>query len=361
MLTDDAPATGVGPQGDYAYDANGNRTAAPGSTYTISTTSNRLLSVSGAINRTYSYDAAGNTTGYTGLTFTYNDAGRMVGVSGGASASYSHNALGQRVKKTVSGVATYFVYDEAGHLIGEYDGSGNLIQETVWLGDIPVATLRPNGGSVSIYYVHADHLGTPRRITRPSDSAIVWRWDSDPFGTDAPDQDPDGDSTQFAYNLRFPGQYFDAESGLSYNYFRDYDAVVGRYAQSDPIGLRGGLNTYGYAKANPIRWIDPLGLDECEVYEKAANEAEEKRKQAEDDEIMANVYGDEGAREDAEKRINEQVEKYDKAMWRYWQCCARGRGNDEGEDDSKPDRPRVPPTPPVDVPMPNIKIEIIED
>jgi RHS repeat-associated protein len=263
VLTDDAPVTGSGP-GAYSYDANGNRNAAPGSTYTISTTSNRLTSVSGAINRTYSYDAAGNNTGYSGLTFGYNDAGRMTGVSGGASASYVHNALGQRVKKTVSGVATYFVYDEAGHLVGEYNSSGLLIQETVWLGDIPVATLRPNGGSVSIYYVHADHLNTPRRITRPSDSAIVWRWDSDPFGTDAANQDPDGDSTQFTYNLRFPGQYFDAETGLSYNYFRDYDAAIGRYVQSDPIGLQGGLNTYTYVGANPLDGIDVFGLIEME-------------------------------------------------------------------------------------------------
>ena len=254
----------------WTYDANSNRLTQGGTTnttFTISSTSNRLSSVSGAISRTYGYDAAGNTTSYGGLTFSYNDAGRMTGVSGGASATYSHNALGQRVKKTVSGVATYFVYDEAGHLIGEYNSSGGLIQETVWLGDIPVATLRPNGGSVSIFYVHADHLGTPRRITRPSDSAIVWRWDSDPFGTDAPNQDPDGDSTPFTYNLRFPGQYFDAETGLNYNYFRDYDPAIGRYVESDPIGLRGGLNTYAYLRSNPLWSIDPFGLQEKEQQE----------------------------------------------------------------------------------------------
>ena len=95
------------------------------------------------------------------------------------------SALGQRVKKVTGGNTTYFVYDEAGHLVGEYDGAGALIQETVWLGDIPVATLRPNGGSVAVYYVHTDHLNTPRRISRPSDNVIVWRWDSDPFGTTA--------------------------------------------------------------------------------------------------------------------------------------------------------------------------------
>lgn len=128
------------------------------------------------------------------------------------------NSLGPRVKKVTGGNTTYFVYDEAGHLVGEYTGAGNLIQETVWLDDIPVVTLRPDGsGGVNVFYVHTDHLNTPRRISRPSDNVILWRWDSDPFGTTATNQDPDGDSTNFVYNLRFPGQYYDAETGLNYN------------------------------------------------------------------------------------------------------------------------------------------------
>ena len=60
--------------------------------------------------------------------------------------------------------------------------------------------------------------------------------------------------------LRFPGQYFDAETSTHYNYFRDYDPAVGKYEQSDPIGLRGGTNTYSYVMSSPLQYHDPAGL-----------------------------------------------------------------------------------------------------
>ena len=136
------------------------------------------------------------------------------------------------------------------------------------MGEIPVATLRPSGGGgVTLYYVHTDHLNTPRRVSRPTDNAVLWRWDSDPFGTSAANEDPDGDSTLFAYGLRFPGQYFDSESGLNNNYWRDaYDPVVGRYTQSDPIGLGGGVDTYVYALGSPILRFDDSGLTTVTVH-----------------------------------------------------------------------------------------------
>jgi RHS repeat-associated protein len=112
-------------------------------------------------------------------------------------------------------------------------------------------------------YVHPDHLGTPRAITRPSDNALLWRWENaEPFGDSQPNENPSGLGA-FAYNLRFPGQYFDQETGTHYNYFRDYDPAVGRYVESDPLGLLAGANTYHYSSSNPLGRSDFFGLKDC--------------------------------------------------------------------------------------------------
>lgn len=117
----------------------------------------------------------------------------------------------------------------------------------------------PGGpGASSVYYVHADQINTAREITDAA-GVKVWEAGSDPFGAVTPNENPSARG-RFVYNQRFPGQYFDAETGLHYNYYRDYDPQTGRYIQSDPIGLAGGINTYAYVGGNPILHSDPYGL-----------------------------------------------------------------------------------------------------
>ena len=110
-----------------------------------------------------------------------------------------------------------------------------------------------------LYYVHNDPLGTPQALTDES-GTVVWTAQYDPFGKATVDENPDGDVNAVTLNVRFPGQHYDQETGLHYNYFRYYDPGTGRYLTSDPIGLDGGLNTYSYVFQNPIRSIDTDGL-----------------------------------------------------------------------------------------------------
>jgi len=133
------------------------------------------------------------------------------------------------------------------------DAAGNLS------GYSNVASATTMGANAQIYYIHPDHLNTPRLIA-DSTGTTVWRWDQgEPFGNDVPNNNPSG-AGAFDFPLRFPGQYFDRETNLAYNYFRDYDPGIGRYVESDPIGLNGGINTYAYAKDSPLINKDPKGL-----------------------------------------------------------------------------------------------------
>lgn len=106
--------------------------------------------------------------------------------------------------------------------------------------------------SAATYYFHTDHLGTPQALTN-NNQTVVWKGDYDPFGKATETV------AMVEQNLRFPGQYLDRESGLHYNYYRTYDPQTGRYTQSDPIGLAGGVNTFGYAYQNPNIYTDPTG------------------------------------------------------------------------------------------------------
>ncbi len=118
---------------------------------------------------------------------------------------------------------------------------------------MPIAHLQHDsqGRIDSITWLTTDHLGTPRLGTNNTHQ-VVWRWTGDAFGTAMPDSDPDSNGTHTRIENRFAGQYHDNETGLHYNGFRHYSPATGRYMSSDPIGLAGGMNTYGYAAGNPL-------------------------------------------------------------------------------------------------------------
>ncbi len=168
-----------------------------------------------------------------------------------------------------------YAYDEQGTLIAEV-GSGGAASagqaQYVYLptasGQMPIAAVI-NGAT---YAVHSDHLNTPRKLTNASGQP-VWQWSYSAFGDEKPtiaksrfanlDITPNAGSTNISevkFNLRYPGQYADEESGLFYNGFRTYSPTTGRYTQGDPIGLAGGWNRFGYVGANPLMYSDPKGL-----------------------------------------------------------------------------------------------------
>ncbi|WP_295928542.1 RHS repeat-associated core domain-containing protein [uncultured Xanthomonas sp.] len=246
----------------YTYDATGNRLSAKVNTatqtYTYPTTSHRLSSVAGTAR---SYDAAGNTTaiGGTAVQYVYGANGRLTQVkrSGTTVANYAYNGRGEQVRR-VGSTNTYTLYDENGHWLGDYDNNGAVVQQAIWLDDLPVGVL----AKTTLRYVQPDHLGTPRAVIDPVRDVAIWHWDlkGEAFGTTAPDQDPDKDGTAFVFDMRFPGQRYDALSGLNQNYFRDYEAGTGRYVQSDPIGLEGGISTFSYVDSYPLNNYDPKGL-----------------------------------------------------------------------------------------------------
>jgi RHS repeat-associated protein len=287
--------------------------------YTVNAGSNRLdgfgQTMGGtSTNVTYAYNANGDLTSDGLRTYSYDAEGRLSAVTTGATDTspttrYAHNALGQRVFKTeplyppsegdendprffqgllnfftkLWGPATSdaeklgyaFMYDEDGTLLAETGmGGANSAGSTQYIylptagGPTPVAAVI-NG---QLYAVHSDYLNTPRRLT-DSNGQAVWQWAYSAFGDEKPtiakyrfanlDVTPNPGVTSFAeflFNLRWPGQYYDPESGLHYNGFRSLDPRTGRYTQFDPIGLRGGPNGFTYVSGNPLKYTDSDGL-----------------------------------------------------------------------------------------------------
>ncbi|MGD1335290.1 RHS repeat-associated core domain-containing protein [Vibrio harveyi] len=238
----------------YTYNYNGNRTAiyrdGVKDSYSIVFNSNRLTKTSiGSI--TYSYDANGNTIGRGTDVFVYDAFNRLTEATvNGETSIYHYNSAHQRVRKSAGGVDVLYVYGLDGELLAEVDaGTGQTQREYVWLDGQLVAYLVDG----TVYHVHNDHLGTPQALTDES-GATVWKASYSPFGKATVTTE------QIKFNLRFPGQYYDAETGLHYNWHRYYDPNTGMYITSDPIGLAGGINTYAYALNNPAIYTDPTGL-----------------------------------------------------------------------------------------------------
>jgi RHS repeat-associated protein len=297
----------------FTYDATGNRLSQqignnPVIHYSYPPQSHRLIQVGAAAR---SFDAAGNTLtgvpGYEADSATYDARNRLTQVGSGSSAQLlsNYNGRGERVLvsqgapapalpttsaawTTAAGVRGY-VYDESGQVISMLiAGSPLRYEEIIWLDNTPIARVESSASAViAVHVIHSDHLNTPRALANAQTQGgqpagtVVWRWKlnqqtatgSNAFGAQPAEEDPDGNGTSVRFDLRFPGQQYDAATGLHYNYFRDYEPGTGRYVESDPIGLEGGISTYGYVDSNPLLFIDPEGLQSHTACANPANAA----------------------------------------------------------------------------------------
>lgn len=251
-------ATGLPSQEDFGYDKVGNREDTTDPAAFGYDTNNRITQ---SPNRTYAFDDDGNMLSRgDGGTFTYDHDNRLIQYQNGTTtATYAYDPFGQRLNKTVatgSGTTTTWYLWDGDVLLAEYDGAGNEQKRYAYLPDsyVPGQMQDANG----TYDVHSDHLQTPKTLTNQSQT-VVWKASYTAYGETVIDTNPDGDANSITLNQRYPGQYFDAETGLYYNFYRYYDPSTGRYVTGDPIGLAGGINLYAYAGSNPLFWSDPTG------------------------------------------------------------------------------------------------------
>ncbi|HWG10555.1 MAG TPA: RHS repeat-associated core domain-containing protein [Rhodanobacteraceae bacterium] len=245
----------------YSYGKTGDRLSkatagiTPVDVYHYTTGTHHLSSITGADASARAFDANGNTTALQANGWTYglgyDDTNRLTVAqqNGTTIATYGLNGNGERVTKNGSP----FIYDESGKLLGEVAG---FIRLYYWADDTLVA-IQDGQSTTGTHYVYTDHLGTPRAVTATTSSTPIWLWPwtQNPFG-----EKPASGSGGYTLNLRYPGQYFDTETGLNYNYFRDYESGTGRYIQSDSKGLYGGsISTYVYVNSRPLNLKDMDG------------------------------------------------------------------------------------------------------
>jgi RHS repeat-associated protein len=271
----------------YEYDANGNVTLleddeaagnealeSPG-IYTYDQYTNLLADITWGQNTiVYDYDDNANTVSTDNRTYVYDSSNQLIQVLDNSNqiAGYTYNGAGQRIKKVTQSGTKIFHYDLKGHLIAETDEDGEMIAEYIYLGEKLLAMITKPSETEIVSYFHNDHLGTPLILTNDNET-IVWKAAYTPFGgADI--------SVQTVGNpFRLPGQYYDPETGLHYNYFRYYNPATGRYITPDPIGLEGEINLWPYVRNNPINWIDPLGLWRKKGQHVSPNEDMDKRLQ----------------------------------------------------------------------------------
>jgi RHS repeat-associated protein len=241
----------------YTYDSVGNRLTSADAQGTWSYNSNN--EVLGYRDVSYEYDLNGNVirkTDQSGTTnYAYDADNRLIQIRDAQSAIYTYyyDPFGKRLWKDVNGVRTYFFYSDEG-LIEEYDRNGNELRG---YGYEPNSTWSANllfqRKGTSYYWYQNDHLGTPQKILT-TDGRVIWAAIYDSYGKAVLQV------SEIENNLRFPGQYYDQETGLHYNYQRYYDPKTGRYLTPDPIGLGADINLFVYAANNPINEVDPSGL-----------------------------------------------------------------------------------------------------
>jgi RHS repeat-associated protein len=275
-------ASGTWGDSSYGYDGVGNRlyavttgAAARNHQASYDSLSNRLLSITenAAAYRSYAYDGGGNVVTDTRpgvvLAYGYNKRNRLASVTrnGQPYGAYVYNALEQLVSRTSDAPAAplgtvHYIHDLDGHVIAEADAAtGAIIRDYVWLPandnqnpvDLPLAIVSDVGTAAPrLLAVHTDHLGRPTRLT-DSVRSTVWSASWTPWG------EPHSLSGGETLNLRFPGQYFQIETGLAYNWHRHYDATTGRYTQPDPLRFIDGPSLYAYAGNSPFMFVDEDG------------------------------------------------------------------------------------------------------
>ncbi|WP_354514240.1 MULTISPECIES: RHS repeat-associated core domain-containing protein [unclassified Luteibacter] len=343
--------------GDRLSKASSDPVAGAQGPYTYQPGTHRLVDVNGG---PWTFDANGSVTqrqvpGAT-ISYVYDGRGRLAEQdnSGYAQATFAYNAMSQRVSlyRSSSGQVSRFVYDEAGQLLGNY---GFLPREYIWMDGLPVGALSVQQGAA---YVIADGMGTPRRVDLGDGSSRYWQW--------LPTGNPFGERSftgNYVFNLRFPGQYFDTETGLLYNVHRYYHPDTGRYLQSDPIGLAGGVGTYGYVGANPLNSVDSSGTQiTVRVVETVAEEDKAEYERDPITEILNPRLGVNQAeplpeislqeRERIEGECPSNPQSWSAGRRSYWKQAARDRPYDYSAEDLRRMSSGQPPMhPEVEVPM----------